>query len=353
MFATPQELNNGLNNIALYYALIEQAQRQQAGRSIEAHQQAMAKLLASFSTIASNNPYAQFAGQQTAEEIQSASPINHIYTKRMIAQDSVNQGAAIILCSLGKAKALGIPESHYIYLHGMAEGIEHPLSQRLNPAQSSIANQVTDRALSMAKLTMDDIDLIDIYSCFPCAITAIAEHLGLPVDGSRALTLTGGLPYFGGPGNNYSMHAVAEAVQQLRQAEHKNTYAMVTANGGMLSKHAALIYSNLPSTIDWSTINTTVSHALPPVDINENPGTGTIVSYVIYPDHKGHVKAVIIGRTDQHEHFVAGTEDGATITAMQNEDPSGKTVKVNPVQGKLFFHLQIASVDNVHEENLQ
>jgi acetyl-CoA C-acetyltransferase len=79
----------------------------------------------------------------------------------------------------------------------------------LVPARSPVAEAVLDRVFEMAGRTVEDVHLIDIYSCFPCAVTAIADHLQLPCDGSRALTLTGGLPYFGGPGNNYSMHALA------------------------------------------------------------------------------------------------------------------------------------------------
>ena len=96
----------------------------------------------------------------------------------------------------------------------------------------------------------EDIDLIDIYSCFPCAVASTAEYLDLPVDGSRALTLTGGLPYFGGAGNNYSMHSLAEAVSQLRDSA--GACALVTSVGGILSKHAAGIYAREPAAVDWA-----------------------------------------------------------------------------------------------------
>ncbi|CAH0992117.1 hypothetical protein SIN8267_02233 [Sinobacterium norvegicum] len=330
--ATTQEQANGLTSVALYYALIEQAQRQQAGRSIPAHQKAMAQLLASFSAVAANNAYAQFPGQQTAEEIISAAPLNHLYSKRMIAQDSVNQSAAVILCSVAKARELGVPESHFIYLQAMAEGAEHTLTQRPDPALSPIANHVTDRVLDTAGLTAEQIELIDIYSCFPCAITAVANHMGLPVDGSRALTLTGGLPYFGGPGNNYSLHAMAEVVTQLRQntaaAKPVPSYAMVTANGGVLSKHASVIYSNRANDIDWANTETWVRNTDKPMTISDAPTAGRIVSYVIYPTAKGSIRAIIIGRTNEQQHFVASTSDPKTLTAMSASDPSGQAVDI-------------------------
>ncbi|MGY8859961.1 MAG: hypothetical protein ACKVHM_07665, partial [Pseudomonadales bacterium] len=95
--ATSQEIKNGLNNVVYYYSLIEQAQRHTAGRSIEEHRYAMARLLESLSAVAAGNPYAQFAGSQSAEEILAAQPMTHLYSKRMIAQDGVNQGAALLM----------------------------------------------------------------------------------------------------------------------------------------------------------------------------------------------------------------------------------------------------------------
>jgi acetyl-CoA C-acetyltransferase len=174
---TDQEINNGLFNVLYYYALIEQAQRHQAGRSIEQHQQAMAALLASFSRVAANNPHAQFVGQQSAADILSAAPLTNLYTKRMVAQDSVNQGAALIMCSLAKARELAISDNNVIYLHGLAHASDVPVSQRSKPETSIVATRVVDQALQTAKLTIDDVALIDIYSCFPCAVTAVAEHL--------------------------------------------------------------------------------------------------------------------------------------------------------------------------------
>jgi acetyl-CoA C-acetyltransferase len=346
-FTTSQELNNGLINIAYYYALIEQAQRQQQGRTVAQHKQEMATLLASFSAVAANNPYAQFSGSQTVEDILAAPAISNLYSKRMIAQDGVNQGAALLLCSLGKARELGIAESNYVYLHGMAEGSELALSERADPSQSLIANKVADRALEIAGVTIDDIDLIDIYSCFPCAITAIADHLGLPVDGSRPLTLTGGLPYFGGAGNNYSMHALAEAVSQARQ--QPNSYAMVTANGGILSKHASGIYSCLPSTVDWASTETTINNKdIERRSICSNPSSGTVVSYTVYHDRKGYAHAIILAKTEHdstgnQQHFVAMTaaDDKLTAQSFLEQDPTGMRVKLSSPQNEtLYFTLE-------------
>jgi acetyl-CoA C-acetyltransferase len=340
--STTQELKNGLNNVIYYYALIEQAQRHKARRSVAEHRQAMATLLESFSAVASANPYAQFAGKQSAESILAAPALTHLYTKRMIAQDGVNQGAALLMCSIAKARELGIPESNWVYIHGLAEGSEPALSLRPDPAISPTAGSVADRALAIAGLGIDDIDLIDIYSCFPCAVTAVAAHLGLPTDGSRPLTLTGGLPYFGGPGNNYSMHGLVEAVWQARQ--QPDSYAMVTTNGGVLSKHATGIYSRLPSAIDWANTDTTISSDdLPRREVCADPGTGSIVSYTVHHDRDGGAHAIILGETERGERFVSITakDDLKTAAAMLSEDPTGKPVVVTPPEDERL-HFQLA-----------
>ncbi|MGI9287783.1 MAG: hypothetical protein ACR2P1_20530 [Pseudomonadales bacterium] len=339
--ATTQELQNGLHNVAYYYSLIEQAQRHKAGHSIEQHRQSTARLLASLSAVAADNPYAQFNGQQTAENILAAAPMTHLYTKRMIAQDGVNQGAALLLCSIAKARALGIPESNWVYLHGLAKGQELEVSRRPDPARSPVAEQVADRALDIAGLSVDAVNTIDVYSCFPCAVTAVAGHLGLPLDGSRALTTTGGLPYFGGAGNNYSMHALAEAVRHARL--NPQGFHMVTCNGGVLSKHAVGIYSCQPSNVDWSRVDTTVEIGEADArNICENPGEGTIASYTIHFDRDGSGHAIILADTHAGERFVAVTakENIATPQQMLDKEPSGAKVSVDePIDGRLEFTL--------------
>lgn len=338
---TSQEVKNGLNNVAYYYSLIEQAQRHTAGRSIEEHKQMMGQLLESFSVVAAGNPYAQFAGSQNAEEILASEAMTHLYTKRMIAQDGVNQGAAVLMCSVGKAKQLGIDESRWIYLHGLAEGCELEVTRRPDLDGSPMAGMVADKALSTAGISVADINAIDIYSCFPCAVTAIATHLGLPIDGSRQLTLTGGLPYFGGPGNNYSMHALAEVVWRARK--DPKSFVMITANGGMLSKHAAGIYSRRPSRVDWANTDTYVNNdALPACEVCADPQTGVIISYTVHDDREGGADAIIIGQTSSGARFVSCTakDDSVTALAMLAEDPTGRSVMVTaPDDERLYFQL--------------
>jgi acetyl-CoA C-acetyltransferase len=334
LFVGEQEIANGLLAPIYYFALIEQAQALAHGRSREAHRQHMARLFASISEVAAANPCAQYPVALSPADILAEAPLNHLYSKRMVARESVNLGAAVLMCSLGRARALGIPEAHWVFIHGLAEGEDINLSERDDPARSRVAEAVLDRVLDQSGCRADDVGLLDIYSCFPCAVSATAEHLGLPTDGSRTLSLTGGLPYFGGPGNNYTLHALAEAVSRLQAAP--GAIALVTAVGGMMSKHAAGIYSRRPSSTDWSLADTRVNgDDQPRRRIAAAPGTGRIRSWVI--NYRGGTpdQAMILGQTDEGDHFLACSEPGdhAILKEMLDREPADRAVQVTALEG--------------------
>jgi acetyl-CoA C-acetyltransferase len=339
MFVTMQEVGNGLLAPMNYYALIDQARAFAKGRSSAEQRAAMARLLASLSAVAATNPNAQFPAALTAQDILDAAPLNHLYSKRMVAQDGVNQGAALMLCSVGAARKLGVPRAHWVFLHGMAQGADHNLSERDDPARSLMAEAVLERTLALAGKTVDEISLVDIYSCFACAVSSTAEYLGLPVDGSRPLTLTGGLPYFGGPGNNYSMHSLAEAVARLR--EDPQAYALVTSVGGILSKHAAGIYSRQPSGVDWAEAETTLARdPIPSRPIVDTPTQGSIVSYVVNCRGGEPVQAIVLAETAEGARFVANTTEPGTVATMSGPVRAGQPIRVVPAEnGVLHFSL--------------
>ena len=248
----------------------------------------------------------------------------------MVAQDSVNQGAALLLTTVGKARELGIPEANWVYMHGAAQGMDVDLSLRPDPSTSEMAERVVDQALAMAGKTAADISLIDIYSCFPCAVLAISDHLGLPANGSRALTLTGGLPYFGGPGNNYSMHGLAEMWSQIRS--DRDQYALITTNGGVLSKHASGVFSCQPSSIDWSAASTKIDQSeLARREQVAHPDSGRVISYTVNY-HKGQpMQGIVLCETNEGQRFVSCTanDDQATVQEMLNTEAAGREVEVS------------------------
>jgi acetyl-CoA C-acetyltransferase len=244
-FVTPYELRHGIAWPIHVYALFEQVRRFELGLSLDACRADIACLLAHFSAVAAAHPCAQFPVAHDAAFLRTVTPQNYLlcepYTKWMVAQDAVNQGAAVVATSVGVARELGIPEARWVYLAGYGDVDDVTVLKRPHLASSQAQILAVSTALESAAVGIEDIAYLDFYSCFPIAVSSIAQALGLPTDGTRPLTVTGGLPFFGGPGNNYSMHAIATTVERIRA--DRDAYGLVVANGGYLSKHSAAVYS--------------------------------------------------------------------------------------------------------------
>lgn len=244
-FVTPYEQRQGIAWPIQVYSMFEQVRRHERGMTLEQCRADLAALFAPFSAVAAQHPYAQFPVAHTPEFLRTVSPQNYAltepYNKWMVAQDAVNQAAAVVLTSVGVARELGIPESQWVYLAGYGDVDDLTVLSRPHLASSQAQNLAVRTALDSAGVGIGDIGYRDFYSCFPIAVSSIAEPLGLPLDGSVPLTLTGGLPFFGGPGNNYSMHAIATMVERIRA--DRGACGLVVANGGYLSKHSAAVYT--------------------------------------------------------------------------------------------------------------
>lgn len=160
----------------------------------------------------------------------------------MNAFNTVNLASALILTSTRTAQALGVPSSKWIYpLGGAGTQDSAEFWHRPDFYSSPSISRSIDTALSLSQTSKQELDLIDIYSCFPIVPKIAATHLGLPITGGKPLTLLGGLTSFGGAGNNYSMHALTEMTRQLRAGKGKK--GLVLCNGGVLSYQYVVVLS--------------------------------------------------------------------------------------------------------------
>ncbi|KAF2750654.1 acetyl-CoA acetyltransferas-like protein [Sporormia fimetaria CBS 119925] len=238
------------------YPLYENAFRAHRNQSIQENNTESAKLYADFSAVAANHPYAWNYGKKDDEQtIGTVSKKNRMicfpYPLLMNAFNTVNLSAALLLTTTTHAQHLGIPSSKWIYPLGGA-GTSDPdyFWHRPNFHTSPSISHSLSAALSLTSLTPPDIDLYDIYSCFPIVPKLAAHYLGLPLTGGdekgkeKPLTLLGGLTSFGGAGNNYSMHAFTELVRRLRKGDGKR--GLVLCNGGVLSYQHVVILGNEP-----------------------------------------------------------------------------------------------------------
>jgi acetyl-CoA C-acetyltransferase len=316
------------------YALIESALRKKLGRTTDEHARAMAELWAGLSAVAASNPHAAVREAVPAARIRTADdgnrPVSSPYTKLLTANNHVDQAAAILMCTVDTAKRLGIDAAQWVYLHGASEAGEVPyLSGRADLARSPALGAAGRAAIASARRRIDEIDHVDVYSCFPSAVQIAAAEVGLPLD--RALTVTGGLTFAGGPWNNYVSHSLAAMVERLRA--HPGSYGLVTANGGLLTKHAFGVYSTQPPPDPPSVVRVPRAEAQVGL-VSRFDGRATVEAATVAYDRDGPCYAIVAARTPDGGRTWARADDAQLVAAMVTEDLVGRAARI--VDGTLL-----------------
>ncbi len=321
----------GLVQPIQYYPMFENALRHHLGESLEDHIQRVSELWAGFSTVATGNPHAWLTEQKSAEEIRTLSssnrPVSFPYPKLMNSNNNVDQGAALILCSESKARALGIAEDKWIYPWAGTDAHDAYNAVNRDTFYESPAIRVAGRrALELANLTPADLDHVDVYSCFPSAVQIGARELGL--DQSRPLTVTGGLTFAGGPLNNYVMHSIARLAELLR--EDRDAKGLITANGGYLTKHAFGVYSATPPSSPFQ-------HQDVQAEVDQTPlrdavevvnGEAVVESYTVMYAGESPKIGYISALTAAGSRTLATTEAPDVLAAMVSEEFCGVPVQL-------------------------
>jgi acetyl-CoA C-acetyltransferase len=313
------------------YPLFENALRHHRGESINSHLQRISELWAGFSRVAAGNPHAWLREARTAEEIRTISaanrPVSFPYPKLMNSNNNVDQAAALILCSASKARALGIPEDRWVYPWAGSDAHDHYyVSNRDNLYTSPAIRIAGRRVLELAGLTPAELDLVDVYSCFPVAVQIAAVEIGL--DMRKPLTITGGLTFAGGPLNNYVMHSIARAVELLR--EQRQARCLITANGGYLTKHAFGVYAAEPPPTPFrhqdvqAEVDATPSREVA-IDYD---GDATVESYTVMYGADGPAMGYVVARLPDGRRAWATCEEGAVLDAMTREEFCGRPVRL-------------------------
>jgi acetyl-CoA C-acetyltransferase len=302
---------------ATAYALLDDAHRIRTGASMAAHRDQISELWARFSEVASRNPYAWDRTAHSAAEIREPTPDNRMiafpYPKAMVANNTVDQASAVILCSVDAARAAGIATDRLVFPHVVTSAHEtweavhrHELDEA--PALAA-AGQA---ALAHCGITIDQLAHLDLYACFPAIVRMTARALGL--DLARPLTITGGLGFAGAPMANSSGQAIAAMVPLLREGG----WGLVHANGGIATKHAFGIYAARPPD-RFARID-----AQPQARLDPRPaagpgwsGDGAVEAATVGFDRDGPTHLVAAIRTpDGARAFVRSTDADLMATAM-------------------------------------
>lgn len=315
------------------YALIESAVRRKAGETPEEHLRTITELWSSLSEVAAENEHAWLPQAFTSEELAAVSDDNRLvcdpYRKLLCANLQVDLASGIIVTSVAAAEQAGIPQDRWVFLHaGAAAYDEWFVSERGDLAASPAIRTIGRAALEHAGLGIDDIAHVDLYSCFPSAVQIAAAELGLPVnDPKRPLSVTGGLTFAGGPGNNYGGHAVATLVQRLRQ--DPTAYGLSTSLGWYATKHALGIYSAQPPAKPYRALQPVLEPTPSRPVLTQYTGPAVIEACTVEMARDGSpVAAMVSVLTPQGARVLVRSSQPEVVGAALDGDPLGWTVEV-------------------------
>jgi len=327
------ENNAGLGMAVGYYAILESALRAARGQSIKANRRHLGELYARFSAIAANNPDAWRREVVSAEYLREPSAKNPMlafpYTKLMNTSWNVDQAAALVFCSVGKARALGIPPAQWIFPLGASES-NHMLavSQRRKLAEPQAVRLMADALAQGTGISPASADLIDLYSCFPVAVELVARGLSLPE--GRDLTITGGMAFAGGPLNNYLFQSTCRAADLLQQGRGKT--ALLSSVSGMFTKQALGLWSKTSPLcpFSFSDVSALAEACDAPLEVRSDAeGEGVIVGYTVLFERGEPARLVAVIDLPDGSRAVAANTDAALMQRLMQEEGVGLRVQVS------------------------
>jgi len=298
----PTEWTHDVIQPTLTFAALDTARRARLGVDPDTYRSHEAELLARFTDVAAANPHAWFPKRRTAEEIAAVGPENRWistpYTKHMVAIMDVDMAAALLVATHRRADELGVPRDQRVYLRGWSFGrdsthvAERPCLDR-SPAMAEVAAD----ALARAGIGIDDLGHLDLYSCFASSVLYAIDALGVAEDDGRGFTVTGGLPYHGGPSSNYTAHAIAGMVEQLRN--DGTGYGVVSGVGMHMTKHVWAVYGTDPGRIvppDYPAVQARIdrARARPVVSTLAEEATATVGCYSVTHDRSGAAQTALV-----------------------------------------------------------
>lgn len=330
--SSPIELQRGFAMPVHFYPTFESAIRYARGEKLDEHRDRISRLWERFNRVAVDNPYAWMRTPMTAEEIRQPSAENRMvgfpYTKAMNSNWFLDQAAAVILCSAGKAASLGVARDRWVFpLAGTDAHDTMLVSNRDNLHSSPAIREAARRLFKLAGVGVEDVDHVDLYSCFPSAVEIAAAEIGLSED--RPLTVTGGLPFAGGPLNNYVTHSIATMAGVLRS--DPGSKGLVTANGGYVTKHSLALYSTEPPDDGFrrDDVQEEVDRSPTREAVGEWEGPVTIEAYTVMHSHGGPEQALVACLLKDGRRAWGNTNEEDVMEAMISEEFCGRAASLS------------------------
>ncbi len=333
----PAEVAAGLKMPVGLYAMLESARRAAGGLSVDAHRDRLAARYARFAEIAAANPDGWTRVALDAATIRDHGPRNPMqafpYTRAHCSTWNVDQAAALLLCSAERAEALGIDRSRWVFPLASAESNHMvSLSARADLIRSPGADATARAVLEAGGMAASDIDLIELYSCFPIAVDTFADALDLPPD--RDTTITGSMAFAGGPYNNYFFQATARAAQLLRAGAGRT--ALLSCVSGILTKQAFALWSSEPPRNGFVSRDVTAEVAAAAAELPvvlDYTGAGRVAGCTVLHVRGEQPRAVALIDTDDGARALVVSDVNEIIAGMQSEEWVGRRVQI--VAGEL------------------
>ncbi|MHB8680637.1 MAG: acetyl-CoA acetyltransferase [Acidimicrobiales bacterium] len=332
------ERRHGLEQATTMYALIETAVRHAAGHDPATHDAAMGELMAGFNEVAAANPYSWFPARRSATEIMTVTADNRTifypYPKYVNAVMDVDMGASVIVTDSATAREWGMAPDEIAYLSGWADAHDiWYLSERPEIHRSPALSACGEAAFAMAGVDVDGIGAFDLYSCFPSSIEVARDAFSIPAGDGRPLTVTGGLPYHGGPGSNYVTHSIANALGHLRNGG--DDHVLVHGNGYYLTKHSVGIYSRrqpAEAPVFDAGLQGRLDAGATPVAVDLGPPAGTAGSVLAYTVSYGRdgspAGGIVLAETGEGR--TVATTDETLTERLVASDGVGTAVTIGP-----------------------
>lgn len=335
----PAEVAHQVFQAYTTFAMRDIARRAHLQVSPADYSRSIGELLAPMTKVAAANPHAWFPTERSAEEIMTVTPANrvvaHPYTKLSTAIMDVDLGAAFVVASEEAADRLKISPDRRVYVRGWV-GARDPdyVAEHDQLWRSPAMEQALRGAMARAGTGADDIAHFDLYSCFASSVSFSLDALGIdPSDSRGPFTVTGGLPYAGGPGSCYAVGSVAAMADRL--TAHPGDLGLVSAVGMHLSKHAAVVLCTDPGHDQPAPDQPAPAPAQsapgarrPILDTYHGPAT--VAAYTVHHGPDGTATdAVAVCDVDQSQNRTyARTTDPGLLEAMEGEEWVARRVRL-------------------------
>ena len=331
----PVEVAHRLWDPVQQYAMIDNALRAAEGHTLARHRSEIARLWEAFNTVARTNPHAAFPEPRDAADLDTPTPANRPlafpYNKWHSTQWTVDQAAALILCSAEAAAHWGVSADRWVFpLAGVESSHAVSLLRRRHP-HTWPAMGVLGRAVARRiGRPLADVEVMETYSCFPSAVRVQQRQLDL--DPSVPPTVTGGMAFAGGPFNNFVFQALVEVVGRIRS--DPGALGAVTTVSGLLTKPGIGVWSARPDGHRplVTDLADECAGATGVVDVVETldgyGGDATVVTYTVTYDGMDPVRTVVLCDTPEGIRTVAVSEDADLAAHAVSHDLIGRRARV-------------------------